>query len=105
GLAAMHERLGSLPWRDLVAPAIELARGHLFDEARRRNREASVEKLQRFPASVELFLPGGAVPAAGTTFANPDLVRTLERIADHGVAGFYQGETADLLVAEMERGG
>jgi gamma-glutamyltranspeptidase/glutathione hydrolase len=105
GLAAMHERLGTLPWRELVEPAIELARGHVFDEARRRNREESMEKLVRFPASSALFLPGGELPAAGSTFANPDLARTLERIAELGAPGFYGGETADLIVAEMERGG
>jgi gamma-glutamyltranspeptidase/glutathione hydrolase len=105
GLAAMHERLGSLPWRELVEPAIELARGHVFDEARRMNREAAVEKLERFPSSVELLLPGGVLPEVGSTFANPDLARTLERIAERGAPGFYSGETADLIVAEMERGG
>jgi gamma-glutamyltranspeptidase/glutathione hydrolase len=105
GLAAMHERLGSLPWRELVEPAIELARGHVFDEARRKNREQAIEKLESFPASVDLLLPGGVLPAAGSTFANPDLARTLERIAEHRADGFYRGETADLIVAEMERGG
>ena len=105
GLAAMHERLGSLPWRELVAPSIELARGHVFDEPRRKNREGAAENLRKFPASVDLFLPGGEVPAAGTVFANPDLALTLERIAEQGAPGFYSGETAELIVAEMERGG
>jgi gamma-glutamyltranspeptidase/glutathione hydrolase len=105
GLAAMHEKLGRLPWRDLVAPSIELAREHVLDEPRRKNREAAVEKLVLFPSSVALFLPGGQVPAAGAVQRNPDLAATLERIAERGAAGFYQGETADLLVAEMERGG
>jgi gamma-glutamyltranspeptidase/glutathione hydrolase len=54
---------------------------------------------------VDLLLPGGVLPEAGSTFANPDLARTLERIAAHGAPGFYRGETADLIVAEMERGG
>ena len=105
GLEAMHERLGSLPWRELVEPSIALARGHVLDEPRRANREGAAEKLQGFAASTELLLPGGAVPAAGTVFANPDLARTLERIAARGAEDFYEGETAGLLVAEMERGG
>jgi gamma-glutamyltranspeptidase/glutathione hydrolase len=105
GLAAMHERLGSRPWRELVEPAIALARGHVFDDARWRNRKAAIEKLQRFPASVDLLLPGGLLPEVGSTFANPDLARTLERIAEQGADGFYRGETADLVAAEMERGG
>ncbi|HEX2465285.1 MAG TPA: gamma-glutamyltransferase [Thermoanaerobaculia bacterium] len=105
GLAAMHERLGSRPWRELVEPAIALARGHVFDDARRRNREAAIEKLQRFPSSLDLLLPGGVLPEVGSTFANPDLARTLARIAEHGADDFYRGETADLVAAEMERGG
>ena len=105
GLAAMHEKLGSLPWRELIEPAIELARGHVLDEPRRASRQAAADKLLRFPASAELFLPGGEPPPLGATVANPDLARTLERIAEHGAGDFYAGETADLLVAEMERGG
>jgi gamma-glutamyltranspeptidase/glutathione hydrolase len=105
GLAAMHERLGGLPWRELIEPAIALARGHALDDARRKSREATAEKLLRLESSAELFLPGGAPPAAGSTVRNPDLARTLERIAQGGAAEFYRGETADLLVAEMRRGG
>jgi gamma-glutamyltranspeptidase/glutathione hydrolase len=41
----------------------------------------------------------------GDTLRQPDLARTLERIRDRGPEGFYAGETADLIVAEMERGG
>jgi gamma-glutamyltranspeptidase/glutathione hydrolase len=105
GLEEMHRELGTLPWAELVAPAIELARAHALDEPRRANREAAAEKLLRFPAAAELFVPGGEPPAAGTVVHNPDLARTLERIAERGAAGFYDGETADLVVAEMERGG
>ena len=105
GLAAMHERLGRLPWRELVEPAIALAQEHALDEPRRANREGARDKLIRFPASAELFLPDGAAPPAGTVVRNLDLARTLERIAERGAAGFYEGETADLVIAEMERGG
>jgi len=105
GLWEMHRRFGRLPWRDLVAPAIALAREHVVDSARatviRRNREG----LARFPTSVAIYLPGGEPPAPGDTLHQSDLARTLERIAEHGADGFYQGETADLVVAQMRRSG
>ncbi len=105
GLWEMHRRFGHLPWRDLVAPALALAREHVVDSARatviRRNREG----LERFPTSAAIYLPGGQPPAPGDTLRQPDLVRTLERIAEHGADGFYQGETADLIVAQMRRSG
>ncbi|NIP83661.1 MAG: gamma-glutamyltransferase, partial [Gemmatimonadetes bacterium] len=56
-------------------------------------------------ASARIFLPGGAPPRVGDTFRQSDLARTLERIRDRGPDGFYAGETAALIVAEMERGG
>jgi gamma-glutamyltranspeptidase/glutathione hydrolase len=94
GLWEMHRRFGHLPWRDLVAPAIALARGHVLDSARagviRHNREG----LGRFPTSAAIFLPGGQPPAPGDTLRQSDLAGTLERIADQGADGFYQGETA-----------
>jgi gamma-glutamyltranspeptidase/glutathione hydrolase len=105
GLAAMHERLGSLSWRELVEPSIELARGHVLDEARHQNRQGACDKLMVFPATAALFMPAGTLPPIGATVENPDLARTLERIAERGAEGFYDGETADLVVAEMERGG
>lgn len=104
GLWEMHSALGSLPWADLVQPAVELAQGHELDEVRHRSLSNAADRLGRFDGSREQFLPGGQVPAAGSTFAQPDLARTLERIRDLGREGFYTGETADLIVAEMKRG-
>jgi gamma-glutamyltranspeptidase/glutathione hydrolase len=65
---------------------------------------ADDSRLARFPASAWL-LPNGQPPAVGTRLRNPDLAATLRRIAEHGRDGFYTGETADLIVAEMKRGG
>ena len=44
-------------------------------------------------------------PTPGTTLRQPDLASTLEAIRDSGAAGFYRGRVADLIVAEMARGG
>jgi len=105
GLYEMHRRFGRLPWRDVVAPAIALARAHVVDNARHNAIRRSEIDLARFPTSAAVFLPGGVPPATGDTLRQPDLARTLGRIADRGADGFYRGETADLIVAEMRRSG
>ena len=105
GLWEMHREHGSMPWGDLVAPAIELARGHEVDEVRSRSLESAAPRLNRFPASAMQFLVAGEAPAPGAILAQPDLAATLTAIAEQGPAGFYRGPVADLIVAEMERGG
>ena len=104
GLWDMHAEFGSTAWAELVAPAIELAAGHELDLVRHEHLEDAADRLGRYEGSRSAFLPTGEVPAAGSIFAQPDLARTLERIRDQGRDGFYTGETADLIVAEMERG-
>lgn len=105
GLWAAHQRYGSLPWADLVAPAVELARGFRVRDREAHSLGGSVEALSAYPTTSATFMPGGVVPAVGSIFAQPDLADTMGRIRDHGRDGFYVGKTADLIVAEMERGG
>ena len=106
GLHAAHERFGTLPWRDVVEPAIELAAdGFIVNERFASTVENATDRLGPFAGSRALFMPNGVPIAEGTRWRNPDLAATLRRIAEHGAAGFYEGETADLIVAEMERGG
>jgi gamma-glutamyltranspeptidase / glutathione hydrolase len=105
GLWEAHRRFGSLPWRQLVEPAIRLATdGFVVDDGLHRSIATYAERLRRFPGSAALFLPGGEPLAAGTVWRNPDLAAVLRRIAAQGPAGFYEGETAALIVAEMRRG-
>ncbi len=105
GLAEAHERFGTLPFSDLIRPAVDLAKnGHTVDTARSRTIAASTADLSRFTASRTQFLPGGQAPSPGTRWVQPDLARTLQAIADSGPAVFYEGYVADLIVAEMGRG-
>ncbi len=105
GLVEMHRMFGHLPWRDLVMPAVELARdGHEVDSTRAAYIANNTERLARFPATAALLLPGGTPLGRGTVWRQPELARTLQLIADSGAAGFYRGRTADLIVAEMRRG-
>ena len=107
GLLAVVARYGTLTRQEVIAPALALARDGVplpADIAAqfRSNREA----FARYPASLAKFTRAdGSAYQAGDLFRQPDLAATLERIAEHGRAGFYDGATAELIVAEMARGG
>jgi gamma-glutamyltranspeptidase/glutathione hydrolase len=105
GLWEAHQRFGSMPWAELVAPAMELAEGFVVRERQARQIRMAEENLRVFGATEAAFLPDGAPPEVGDVFEQPELAATLGRIASRGRDGFYLGLTADLIVAEMERGG
>jgi gamma-glutamyltranspeptidase/glutathione hydrolase len=107
-VAGLHEawkKYGSLPWATLIAPAVQLAEGHVIDSARSQSIGWERELLARFPASRAQFLVNDSAPALGTMWRQPDLARTLRLISDSGPDVFYRGQIADLIVAEMQRGG
>ncbi len=104
GMWEAHRRFGTLPWADLVEPAALLADGFEVHQRFRRNITSSLQGLRRFAATAATYLPGGRIVELGETFRQPELAATLRRIRDQGTEGFYGGETADLIVAEMERG-
>src|SRR3954470_17453380 len=107
-VAGMYEawkKYGSLPWKDVLAPAIRLAQGHVIDSARSRDIRFDRDLLARFPASRAQFLVHDSAPPPGLMWHQPDLARTLQLISDSGPDVFYQGQIADLIVAEMQRGG
>jgi len=106
GLAEAHRRYGALSWTDVLTPSIELARdGFILDDYRARSLASGARRLRLFEASRRQFLPGGKPPPAGSRLVQTDLGRTLQAIADSGPDVFYNGYVADLIVAEMERGG
>jgi gamma-glutamyltranspeptidase / glutathione hydrolase len=106
GLWEAHRRFGSKPWTELLAPAIALARdGFVVDSALAGSVRGAAPRLRQFAGSAALFLPNGQPLQAGSLWRNADLARVLQRISAHGPAGFYEGETADLIVTEMQRGG
>lgn len=106
GFALAHERYGSIEWRQLVEPAVRLARdGFHVMPGLARSLENVLPALARYPASLAQFSKNGEPYRPGEILRQPDLARTLERIRDLGRDGFYKGETARLIVAEMQRGG
>ncbi|CAM3836660.1 gamma-glutamyltransferase [Pontibacter korlensis] len=104
GMVKIHEKFGSLPWADLVQPSVDLARnGVVLTEKEanglNNNKENFIKNNKHLP-----YLVHEQEWKAGDTLRHPDLARTLERIRDKGRDGFYAGETADLVVKEMQRG-
>jgi len=102
GLWELHRRFARLPWRLELAPAIRYAReGFEVHPLLARLREERAAKLHGRTNFLTYF--GGLKQAA--TLRQPELARTLERIAAQGPGGFYAGRTAELIVAEMARSG
>jgi len=101
GLWAAHQNHGTVSWHELVAPAIRLAEdGFVVPaalEATRRRSETWFSDETNFSAYFSSM-------TAGENFRQPELAATLRRIAQYGPDDFYRGETAALLVTEMERG-
>lgn len=106
GMWEVHQRYGTMDWSELVAPAVGLADGFEVKERFLGSLGATmIEALSAFPASAAQFLPrDGQPPLVGDTLRQPDLAATLRRIQNEGPDGFYRGETAALIVAEMARG-
>ena len=106
GLHLAWKEQGKLPWRRLVEPAIRLAReGFPVTEGLARSLREEIDEFKKFPASLAQFTKNGEPYAAGDTLKQPDLAKTLERIAAEGPAGFYEGETALLVEKEMAANG
>ncbi|MBK9167985.1 MAG: gamma-glutamyltransferase [Bryobacterales bacterium] len=106
GLEHAHRKWGRRPWAELVDPAVRLARdGFPVTYALARDLRARCELFELFPESQRIFLNGGLYYEAGDTFVQEDLARTLIRIRDGGAKGFYEGETARLLAADMAANG
>ena len=107
GLLAVLEKFGTMSRAQVVQPAIDLARdGFALPRDLAEGLVRRRDRFARFPASAAKFAKADGSPyEPGELFRQPDLAASLERIRDKGRAGFYAGKTADLMVAEMQRGG
>ncbi len=100
GMQAMHARFGSKPWKSLVEPAIPWAEdGYGVDEFARAVMEGELAENTYFPASRALYAPNGFTPSVGEKLRNPDLAKTLRRLADEGPEYFTHGDWARHFVA------
>jgi gamma-glutamyltranspeptidase/glutathione hydrolase len=100
GMWAAHQRHGSMPWRELVLPAIALARdGFLPAPILVEEIHANIDWFADKTNFSEYF----ADTSATEVFKQPELAATLERIAEQGADDFYRGETARLIVEQMQK--
>jgi gamma-glutamyltranspeptidase/glutathione hydrolase len=106
GLAALHERFGTLPWADVVAPAIRLAEeGFPVNQILAQMIQTDSAKLHSFSASAAHVWPDGRPLAPGSRLRNARLAAVLRAIAANGPRAFYEGEVAREVVSAMNRGG
>ncbi len=106
GFDKVHRLYGSLNWERIVYPAVGLAQdGFELSERQADSFASLIKRMNEFPSTVAKFSKQGTPYAAGETWKQPDLAKTLRRIMLNGADGFYRGETAKLIADEMRRGG
>jgi gamma-glutamyltranspeptidase/glutathione hydrolase len=105
-LVHISEKYGRLPLKDSLAPAIRIAeRGFPADSRYFLMAGWRKEVLNSWPESAAIFLRQGEVPVEGDLIRQPDLAKTLERLAEFGFDGFYRGELAKKLVDGVKAAG
>jgi gamma-glutamyltranspeptidase/glutathione hydrolase len=106
GLHTLWKKHGSLPWADLIAPAIALAdSGFVVDSALALEFADNDSDLFSFPETGAIFAHDGRIPQRGDSLIQRDLARSLRMIAKDGPSVFYEGEIATHIVECMERHG
>jgi gamma-glutamyltranspeptidase / glutathione hydrolase len=104
GMFKAYEKYGDLPFEALIQPAIDLAaKGFALTEREASGLNSARERFEKANTIAPEFLLKDSWKAGDTIYMK-DLAKTLELIRDKGRAGFYEGTTADNIVAEMGRG-
>lgn len=107
GFELAIEKFGSMPWRDVVEPAVELADSGF--KLPKKRAESFNGLKRRFKGNDEFFKvfakPDGSPFREGDLFVQKDLAQSLGLIAEGGADAFYRGKTAELLAADMAENG
>lgn len=104
GMVKAHDKYGSLPWKDLIQPSVDLAKKGFSLTAMQAG------EINSRRANFLKYNPEGTAFTSqqnwsqGDLFVQDELAHTLELIRDHGRKGFYEGETAQKIVSEMKSG-
>lgn len=102
----VHRRFCTMPLDRLLEAAVGYAReGFPLPPGIGRSFDHGVAKLSQFPASASVFLPDGRPPVEGDILVNPDLARTLGRVAVGGAQEFYRGGLAKVMVQALRTAG
>jgi len=105
-LVHIAKNYGRLSLAKTLAPAIRAAKkGFVVTEHYRRMVGFRLKELQQFKDAAKIFLKNNKVPPLGYVIKQPELAKTLKRIARYGHKGFYAGETAKKLVASNNKAG
>jgi gamma-glutamyltranspeptidase/glutathione hydrolase len=104
GLDLAARRFGSLSWAAVSQPAIALATQGVAVTAD-LNRELENWAKKTDPTSLRAWFPGGAVPAAGAVWVQPDMTALLHRLADEGPEAFYHGDIPRTIVRQVRQNG
>jgi gamma-glutamyltranspeptidase/glutathione hydrolase len=105
GLLTLHEKFGSLTRERVMAPAIRLAEeGFPVGLVLAGFIEEGAQKMKPFPKARALYFPDEKPLPPGATLRTPELAESLRRVAREGRRGFYEGPTADALVATLNAG-
>jgi gamma-glutamyltranspeptidase/glutathione hydrolase len=106
GLVHLSEKYGKLPLEESLAPAIRYARtGFAIGERYLKLLKFRAGLINQYPETAGIFLNDGKLPKPYSILRQPDLAKTLTRIADSGREGFYGGITADKLVKGVNKAG
>ncbi|MEM6294892.1 MAG: gamma-glutamyltransferase [Myxococcota bacterium] len=109
GLALAHEAFGTLPWKDVVQPAVDLARkGNALDSFHVTDLERGVKRMREagFDDSAKFYSkPDGSTYVEGDVWVQPVLANTLAAIAEQGPQAFYEGPIAETMAKENAAAG
>jgi gamma-glutamyltranspeptidase / glutathione hydrolase len=104
GFAHALEKFGTLKWADVCEPARKLARdGFPVWYQLETSLKNAGKNLALFPESNRIYLRNGKPYEDGETFQQPELAATFDRLIKHGPREFYEGETARLIAASMQK--
>ncbi len=104
GFEMAQSHYGKLKWSDDLAPAVQLAsKGFTVSYALAESLKS--RSLARNEESKRIYQKNGAFYEVGETITLPELAQTLTRISKNGASEFYEGETAKILAAQMEKNG
>ena len=105
GLYIAHQKFGSLPWKELIKPAISLAENGFqvtTTLANSLDKETNRRKLGKTPDGKKIFFQNNEPLKEGMLLVQKDLAQTLKLVSNFGPAGFYKGVVAQKIHADMK---